>query len=44
MKITIVLILAMLLTPNIFMTPLFGKLIFCGCDILAGYLIYLIAR
>lgn len=37
-------LIAMVLTPNIFMTPLFGKLIFCGCDILAGYLIYLIAR
>eukprot|EP00088_Acartia_fossae_P013422 TRINITY_DN17034_c0_g1_i1.p1 TRINITY_DN17034_c0_g1~~TRINITY_DN17034_c0_g1_i1.p1 ORF type:complete len:409 (+),score=50.51 TRINITY_DN17034_c0_g1_i1:44-1270(+) len=37
-------LIAILLTPNIFLTPLFGKILFSCMDILAGYLIYLISR
>ncbi|XP_072013018.1 GPI mannosyltransferase 1-like isoform X2 [Amphiura filiformis] len=33
-------LLAWLLTPNIHLTPVFGKLIFIICDVLAGYFIY----
>ena len=34
----------MMLTPNIWLTPLFGKLLFCVFDILAGLMIYNIIR
>lgn len=37
-------ILAFMLTPNIWLTPLFGKLVFCLFDIAAGLLIYDIVR
>nr|XP_054763730.1 GPI mannosyltransferase 1-like [Lytechinus pictus] len=33
-------ILAFMLTPNIWLSPLFGKLLFCIFDIVAGLLIY----
>ncbi|XP_785435.3 GPI mannosyltransferase 1-like [Strongylocentrotus purpuratus] len=33
-------ILAFMLTPNIWLSPLFGKLLFCIFDIIAGLLIY----
>jgi len=37
-------LIAMMVTPNIFLSPLFGKILFSGFDILVGYLIYLIAK
>jgi len=33
-------ILAWMLVPNLLITPLFGKLLFVGCDLLVSFLIY----
>ncbi|XP_023339960.1 GPI mannosyltransferase 1 [Eurytemora carolleeae] len=37
-------IIAYLLTPNIFLSPVFGKLIFVVFDILSGFLIFAVVR
>ncbi|ESO90830.1 hypothetical protein LOTGIDRAFT_217696 [Lottia gigantea] len=37
-------ILAFILTPNIFLSPIFGKLVFVICDVITGYLIYRIMK
>lgn len=36
--------LALLLLPNIFVHEVFGKLLFVGCDLLVGYILYQILR
>ena len=33
-------LLAWMLIPNVNVSPLFGKFLFCGFDIIAGHLIY----
>ena len=33
-------LLAWMLLPNVTLTPMFGKLLFCGFDVIAGHLIY----
>ncbi|ETI45632.1 hypothetical protein, variant [Phytophthora nicotianae CJ01A1] len=37
-------VLAFLLLPNIYVHEVFGKLLFVGCDILVGYILYQILR
>ncbi|XP_020350153.1 GPI alpha-1,4-mannosyltransferase I, catalytic subunit [Oncorhynchus kisutch] len=37
-------LLAWILTPNVFLSHVFGKLLFITCDVLSGHLIYLILR
>jgi len=37
-------LIAYMLTPNIFLSPVFGKLVFVFFDILSGYLIFCIVR
>ncbi|KAJ8376549.1 hypothetical protein SKAU_G00071290 [Synaphobranchus kaupii] len=37
-------LLAWLLTPNIYLTPVFGKLLFVTCDVVSSYLTYGILR
>ncbi|KAG1934343.1 GPI mannosyltransferase 1 isoform X2 [Pimephales promelas] len=32
-------VLALMLTPNVLLTPHFGKLLFCACDLLSGWLL-----
>lgn len=32
-------VLALMLTPNVLLTAHFGKLLFCGCDLLSGWLL-----
>ena len=33
-------LLAWMLLPNVTLSPLFGKFLFCGFDLIAGHLIY----
>ncbi|KAL7694864.1 putative GPI mannosyltransferase 1 [Plasmopara halstedii] len=37
-------VLAFLLLPNIYMLEMFGKLLFVGCDLVVGYILYQILR
>ncbi|KAG5850144.1 GPI mannosyltransferase 1 [Anguilla anguilla] len=37
-------LLAWLLTPNVFLTPVFGKLLFVTCDVVSSYFMYNILR